>query len=139
MNEFSEMMSPFQKEYKVLLNCRIDKGAVLNLDIDKLFTMETRRLMRNVYTALIDAVKLKNDIRKINNMEEYDLLAVFDYADSKCDGVLDFEEIKNFAASQKVLFTKKETDILINILDQDQDGLVNQHDFVNAFVTYREN
>ena len=35
MNEFSEMMSPFQKEYKVLLNCRIDKGAVLNLDIDK--------------------------------------------------------------------------------------------------------
>jgi hypothetical protein len=55
--------------------------------------METRRLMRNVYTALIDAVKLKNDIRKINNMEEYDLLAVFDYADSKCDGVLDFEEV----------------------------------------------
>jgi hypothetical protein len=59
----------------------------------QLFTMETRRLMRNVYTALIDAVKLKNDIRKINNMEEYDLLNVFDYADSKCDGVLDFEEV----------------------------------------------
>ena len=35
MQEFNEMMSPFQKEYKVLLNCRIDKGAIVNLDIDK--------------------------------------------------------------------------------------------------------
>jgi len=43
------------------------------LDIDKLFTMETRRLMRNVYMALIESVKLKNDMKKINNMEEYDL------------------------------------------------------------------
>lgn len=43
------------------------------MDIDKLFTMETRRLMRNVYMALIESVKLKNDMKKINNMEEYDL------------------------------------------------------------------
>lgn len=35
MTEFTDMMSPFQKEYKVLLNCRIDKGAVINQDIDK--------------------------------------------------------------------------------------------------------
>jgi len=134
MQEFNEMMSPFQKEYKVLLNCRIDKGAIINLDIEKLFTMETRRLMRNVLTNLLEAVKLKLDIKKANVMSENELLNVFDLADSKKDGILDFEEIKNFAAAQKVLFTKKETDILINILDHDQDGIVNQNDFVNAFI-----
>ena len=50
MNEFSDMMSPFQKEYKVLLNCRIDKGAVLNLDIDKvIFFFAHNNLMGNSF------------------------------------------------------------------------------------------
>ena len=77
-------------------------------------------------------------------MDENEQQDVFDYADAKRDGVQDFEEvfhflsnknqIKSFAANHKNLFTKKETDILLNILDRDQDGIVNQSDFLHAFM-----
>ena len=77
-------------------------------------------------------------------MDENDQQDVFDCADTKRDGVQDFEEvlyflinknqIKSFAANHKNLFTKKETDILLNILDRDQDGIVNQSDFLHAFM-----
>ena len=79
--------------------------------------METRRLMRNVLTNLLEAVKLKLDIKKANVMSENELLNVFDLADSKKDGILDFEEVncsfykildqKLCSCSESVIYKKR--------------------------------
>lgn len=90
--------------------------------------------MRTVYNALVESVQLQAELCRVNLIDEQDLMRTFEISDTKCDGVLDLEEIKNFTGSQKILLTKKESDILMNIMDKDQDGVINKLDFISSFL-----
>lgn len=54
--------------------------------------------MRTVYNALVESVQLQAELCRVNLIDEQDLMRTFEISDTKCDGVLDLEEVlsKNF-------------------------------------------
>jgi hypothetical protein len=112
LEEFVEVFAPNQREYRILLNCRIDKSkeeleifkTVRNSAEFEIFEEKTKEMMKKLLIKLTHMVKFLNGLRKELAMSDSDLEQIFRIVDTDKDGKISDPDVSFGLMAAQTIF-----------------------------------
>jgi len=130
-SDFTEVFTCKQQEYATLLNNRTPVNADLRLDINQVFSEETKKTITKALRMQLENEASTETLKqKLARQYKYNVHEAFTYLDVKEDGVITIEEIGEVFDKNDFYATQKELKYLMERLDTNKDGKITYTEFV---------
>lgn len=132
--EWNHILTPLQKEYRILLNCRTEQGVHPGAKFSEVFNEQVVGALKQVLSHLILSHKLQEKAIIEANIPESAIDELFRIIDTNNNKYLTLEEMKAFLLKNNIdIDEDSDVEILLNTLDLDRDGRVSNRDFAEFF------
>ena len=122
-NEFYEMILPFDKQYREIVEKRKSKGKINEMTLKCL-----KDLMQCICISEISIEKERNKLMKYLN--DMSITKIFNKIDIDKKGFLSQKDLFNYLKSWNINIFYNNIDLLFNRLDRDKDGIINFNDII---------
>jgi Ca2+-binding EF-hand superfamily protein len=131
---FFEMMCPYDKEYRKLLEKRQPSNYVPKYNKADVFLSSTKILLQNLFNVIIKAeTKLEGWRQKLNRLPRFILRFFFEQFDRLSKTYLEDEDVIFFLKRMNINYIAKDIDFLFLRYDKDRDGRISYSEVLLIF------
>ena len=131
--DFFDMIVPFEKDYRILIENRDSNIFSDNYSIYDVFMFSTKNLLKNLFNDLIEYENKLNNIKKKFTTLRLKLKDLFNLIDTNLSNDINFDDLEQYLKKNNILINIKDANLLFIRFDKNRDGKIDYCEFEEEF------
>ncbi len=131
--DFFDMIVPFEKDYRILIENRDSNIFSDNYSIYDIFMFSTKNLIKNLFIDLIEYENKLNNIKKNFTTLRLKLKDLFNLINTNLSNEFNFDDLEKYLKKNCILNNLKDANLLFIRFDKNRDGKIDYCEFEEEF------